>query len=78
MEKKLKNDKFDDFLVNVLIKTVDPSWENQGTEFEFPGIYDDLKAILDNKESEQIALLKNYLQWPRCGNNLNVHHWMNG
>ncbi len=62
LEERLRNDRFDDFLVNVLIKTVDPSWENQGTEFEFPGIYDDLKAILDNKESEQIALLKNYLQ----------------
>ena len=62
LEKKLKNDKFDDFLVNVLIKTVDSSWENKGSEFEFPEIYDYLKEILNNEKSEKIDSLKNYLQ----------------
>jgi len=32
--------------------------------------YEEITALLSS--------LKNYLQWPRCGNNLNVHHWMNG
>lgn len=33
-----------------------------GTEFEFNGIYDCLKPILDHKEDKHCELLKDYLQ----------------
>lgn len=62
LEKKLISENFDDYLVNVLIKNIDSSWINSGTEFEYPEVYDCLKVILNNEESEDCRLLKEYLQ----------------
>ena len=46
----------------MLIKNIDSSWINSGTEFEYPEVYDCLKVILNNEESEDCRLLKEYLQ----------------
>lgn len=62
LEERLISENFDDYLVNVLIKKIDSSWINSGTEFEFPEVYDCLKPILDKKESLDCGLLKEYLQ----------------
>lgn len=62
LEKRLISENFDDYLVNVLIKKIDSSWINSGTEFEFSDVYDCLEAILNNKESIDCGLLKEYLQ----------------
>lgn len=62
LEKKIINEKFNDFILNVMINKLDTSWENQGLGFEFPGIYECLKKILNSNEPENINLLKYYLQ----------------
>lgn len=62
LEERLISEKFDDYLVNVLIKKIDSSWINNGTEFEFPEVYECLKPILDNKEELDGEKLKEYLQ----------------
>lgn len=62
LEERLMNENFDDYLVNILVKEIDSSWTKNGTEFEFPGIYDCLKDILENKESSDSSLLKEYLE----------------
>lgn len=62
LEERLIAENFDDYLVNILLKQIDPSWVKKGTEFEFPGIYNCLEEILSNKESSECALLKSYLQ----------------
>lgn len=62
LENKIISENFHDYLVNVLIKRIDFSWINSGTEFEFPQIYDSLKVILNNEESLACGLLKEYLQ----------------
>ena len=62
LEEKLIAENFDDYLVNVLIRKIDSSWINNGTEFEFPEVYNDLEIILNSKESIDCGLLKEYLQ----------------
>lgn len=62
LEEKLLTENFNDYLVNVLIKKIDSSWTNNGTEFEFPKTYDCLEEIINNKESLDCGLLKEYLQ----------------
>lgn len=62
LENKLISENFDDYLVNTFIKTIDSSWEYNGTEFEFPKVYDCLKPIFEVKKSEACELLKEYLQ----------------
>ena len=53
--------KFDDYLVNFLIKEIDSTWEREGVEFEFK-VYECLKQILDNDEIIACEALKEYLQ----------------
>ena len=62
LEEKLKAENFDDYLVNVLIKSVDPGWMNSGTEFEFPRLYDYLKTVLESDASQTCDMLKEYLE----------------
>lgn len=62
LEERLIAENFDDYLVNVLINKIDSSWINNGTQFEFPEVYDCLERILNNKESLDCGLLKEYLQ----------------
>lgn len=62
LEERLLTENFNDYLVNVLIKKIDSSWINNGTEFEFPKTYDCLEEIINNKESLDCGLLKEYLQ----------------
>lgn len=62
LENRIISEKFDDYLVNVLINKIDFNWANCGTEFEFPGIYDTLKEILNNEKSTACDLIKEYLQ----------------
>ena len=49
LEQRLISEKFDDYLVNFLIKEIDSTWEREGVEFEFK-VYECLKQILDNDE----------------------------
>lgn len=62
LEDKLIAEDFDDYLVNILIKKIDFTWRNSGVEFEFKGVYDCLKRILDNNGEVSCELLKEYLQ----------------
>ena len=61
LEERLIAENFDDYLVNILIKKIDSSWDKNGTGFEFPGIYNCLEEILNNNESTDCRLLKEYL-----------------
>lgn len=61
LEQRLIAEKFDDYLVNFLIKEIDSTWEREGVEFEFKG-YECLKQILDNDEIIACEALKEYLQ----------------
>lgn len=61
LEQRLISEKFDDYLVNFLIKEIDPTWEREGVEFEFE-VYECLKQILDNDEIIACEALKEYLQ----------------
>lgn len=70
LEERLIAEKFDDYLANVLINKIDSAWGNNGrTEFEFKGVYDCLKPILDNNGETDCELLKEYLQ----GNWYDIH-----
>ena len=62
LEERLISENFDDYLTNILIRQIDSEWKYNGTEFEFKGIYDCLKQILDNNEEGYCDLLKEYLQ----------------
>lgn len=62
LEEKLISENFNDYLVNVLLNKIDPAWKNNGIEFEFKGVYDCLKPILNNHEKKDCELLKEYLQ----------------
>lgn len=62
LEKKLISENFDDYLANSLIKKIDSTWESKGVEFEFKGIYDCLKLILENDMEIACEALKEYLQ----------------
>ena len=61
LEQRLISEKFDDYLVNTLIKEIDSTWEREGVEFEFE-VYECLKQILDNDEIIACEALKEYLQ----------------
>ncbi len=62
LEQRLISEKFDDRLVNFLIKEIDSTWEREGVEFEFE-VYECLKQILDNDEKIiACEALKEYLQ----------------
>lgn len=61
LEQRLISEKFDDYLVNHLIKEIDPTWAREGIEFEFE-VYECLKQILDNDEIIACEALKEYLQ----------------
>lgn len=61
LEQRLISEKFDDYLVNFLIKEIDSTWEREGVEFEFK-VYECLKQILDNDEIIACEALKEYLQ----------------
>lgn len=62
LEEKLIFEKFDDYLVNILLKKVDSTWKCEGVEFEFKGIYDCLKPILEGRQELACNMLKVYLQ----------------
>lgn len=62
LEERFIAENFDDYLVNVLIRKIDSSWINNGTEFEFPKVYDCLEEIINAKELLACGLLKEYLQ----------------
>lgn len=57
LEQRLIAEKFDDYLVNFLIKEIDSTWEREGVEFEFK-VYECLKQILDNDEIIACEALK--------------------
>lgn len=62
LEQRLISEKFDDRLVNFLMKEIDSTWEREGVEFEFE-VYECLKQILDNDEKIiACEALKEYLQ----------------
>ena len=61
LEEKLISEKFDDYLVNFLIKKIDSTWERKGVEFEFK-VYDCLKIIVESDEKIACEALKKYLQ----------------
>lgn len=61
LEEKLISEKFDDYLVNFLIKKIDSTWERKGVELEFK-VYDCLKIIVESDEKIACEALKKYLQ----------------
>ena len=62
LETRLISENFDDYLVNVLLGKIDTSWIKSGTKFEYPEVYDCLKVIIENKETDVCEFLKEYLQ----------------
>ena len=62
LEERLISQNVDDYLVNFLIKRIDSTWTNNGNEFEFPGVYDYLKLIIENEEGNACELLTKYLR----------------
>ena len=62
LEQKLLCEKFDDYLVNSLIRKIDSTWEKKGVSFEFVGIYDCLKEISESNQEIACEELKEYLQ----------------
>lgn len=62
LEERLVSENFDDYLVNALITQIDSAWQNNGKEFEFKGIYDCLKPILDGNGQSVCEKLEEYLQ----------------
>lgn len=62
LKEKLISEQFNDYLVNVLLKEIDPSWEYCSENFEFVELYDSLKEILENKTSLRCEELKIYLK----------------
>lgn len=61
LEERIIAEKFDDYLVNFLINSIDPMWKTDRMEFEFEGIYDCLKPILDSNGEFGCEKLKEYL-----------------
>lgn len=62
LEERIIYENLDDYLANILIGVIDSAWTKKGTEFEFKGVYDCLRPILDNKEDNSSELIKEYLQ----------------
>ena len=62
LERKLVSEKFDDYLVNILLRRIDSEWRKAGESFEFEGIYDYLKVIVEKNKEERCQALKGYLE----------------
>lgn len=62
LEEKIISEKFDDYLVNILLRHIDNSWKLNSNDFIFTGIYDELKTIIENQGSDFSRELKRYLE----------------
>lgn len=66
LENKIRQEKFNDYFVNFLLKAIDKEWEMTTQKFVFPNLYEDIKLIIEAKDmQERLFLLKDYLenQW---------------
>lgn len=61
LEKKIVDENFNDYLVNYLLAHIDDDWQLKSDTFIFPGIYDDLKVIIEQEDEIAIPLLEEYL-----------------
>ncbi len=64
--KKMKNVSLNDYLVDYLMNYIDFDWELNSKEFYYKGIYEPIRAIIDeNDKIISIKMLKQYLekQW---------------
>ena len=61
LEQRLIKDGFDDVLINYLMSNMDINWPFSSKEFQIPGLYDDLLAIIDKKTENTALKLDNYL-----------------
>lgn len=60
--KRIRLEEFDDYLVNLLLKEIGADWEKDGQQFEFDGIYNSLKNIMESDSMESCDLLELYLR----------------
>lgn len=61
LENKIKKIGLNDYLLDFLLKSVDSEWELSTETFAYKGIYEDIKAIIENPNGKSKELLKEYL-----------------